>query len=197
MVPASIQFLDALPLTNNGKVDRTALPAPDRAAYPVSAALVPPREVAEDRMTHIWQRVLSIQNIGINDAFSDLGGDSLSALRLVTEIERAFGTRLSPSVLFSEGTIERVVKVLSHPATTHRSLVALQPEGSHPPFFCVHAIGGEVLSFASLARHLAPNQPFYGLQARTDEAEQSDPTSIEELAAEYLEEVRIIQLRGP
>jgi thioesterase domain-containing protein/uncharacterized protein YbdZ (MbtH family)/acyl carrier protein len=197
MVPASVQFLDTLPLNRNGKVDRGALPSPRRADFALSDPPALPRSVEEDHMARIWERVLGIGNIGVGDAFTDLGGDSLSALRLITEIEREFGIRLSPTILFTEGTIERVVKLLDHPALPDRPLVAFFPGSRHLPFFCVHGIGGEVLSFATLARYFAPDQPFFGLRARTSEAERPGQTSIEDLARDYLEEVRAVQPEGP
>jgi thioesterase domain-containing protein len=77
------------------------------------------------------------------------------------------------------------------------SLVAIQPSGSRPPFFCVHANGGHVLFYRDLAFHMAPDQPFYGLQSIGLDGKQPPLTRIEEMAAHYIEEIQSVQPRGP
>jgi thioesterase domain-containing protein len=77
------------------------------------------------------------------------------------------------------------------------SLVAIQPGGTKPPFFCVHGIGGEIISFAELARQLGPDQPFYGLQVPTRNGVKKPWDRLEDMAAHYLEELRLVQPRGP
>src|SRR5712692_1384520 len=77
------------------------------------------------------------------------------------------------------------------------SLVAIKPNGSKTPFFCVHGLGGNVLEFSDLARHLDDDQPFYCLQSQGLDGEQPLLTSVEEMAAHYIKEMRELQPAGP
>lgn len=198
MVPSALVQLDNLPLNLNGKVNVEALPAPERAHLELSGGFVPAQTALETQMVRLWETILGIESVGIRDDFFALGGDSLLATRLVAQIYKVFGRDLSAASLLKAPTIERLVKLLENPAASvsEPALVPLQPCGSRPPFFCVHAIVGETLSFAPLARLLGTDQPFYGLQARQAGSVQR-PASLEALAAEYLDEVRVCQPRGP
>ena len=80
---------------------------------------------------------------------------------------------------------------------SEQPLVAIQPRGSLPPFFCVHAVGGNVFSYVGLARHLGPTQPFYALQARGLMGTEEPHTRIEEMAADYIQAIRAVQKNGP
>ena len=117
MVPAAVVPLSALPLTPNGKVDRRALPAPDfsgRQAEADGVELSPEPETAlEQRLAEIWRAVLGIARIGVNDHFFELGGDSLTGLRLVNRVRDALGgEHLSLVVVFEAPTIRRMAKML-------------------------------------------------------------------------------------
>ncbi len=121
MVPAAFVLLEALPLTPNGKVDRRALPAP--AYSRAGRADVPrtPRDEVERRLVAIWQRVLDVQPIGVDDDFFELGGHSILAVRLMAQIEQAFGRRLPLATLFERTTIEQLAQLLRN--STERALV--------------------------------------------------------------------------
>ena len=105
MVPAAVVFLDHLPLTLNGKVDRRALPPPP--ALSGSEDYVPPRDALEAKLTGIWEQVLGVHPIGVKDNFFDLGGHSLALVRLFARIEKELKTRtfgrqqLTPGSYFS------------------------------------------------------------------------------------------------
>jgi amino acid adenylation domain-containing protein len=199
MVPTAVVILDRLPVTLNGKVDRKALPAPERAAPPRPQGFVRPRNPVEARMARLWQDVLNVRPIGVHDDFFRLGGDSLLAAHLFIAIQKEFDTDLTPADLFRAATIEQLAGLVggadSKPAWS--SLVAIQPCGSLPPFFCVHGIGGEILSFSALARHLGEDQPFYGLRAPMAEGPRWPFTSLGDLAAHYVRQLRSLQAEGP
>jgi amino acid adenylation domain-containing protein len=200
MVPAAYVHLAALPLTPSGKVDRKALPAPDRGPAP---GFVAPRTPAEEMLAEIWQDLLGRERIGSHDNFFELGGHSLLAVLLMARIEKRFGKTLSLATLFAAPTVESLAALLSQSGSQpagrkgRSSLVAIKPQGDGVPFFCVHPIGGNVLCYLDLARHFTPEQPFYALQALEPEDEEAYPASIEEMAARYLREVRRIQPAGP
>jgi len=92
---------------------------------------------------------------------------------------------------------ERIDAARAGRGPTWESLVPIRTTGARPPFFCVHAIGGNVLNYRLLARYLGSDQPFYGLQARGLGGNEAPPTTVEEMAAAYIEEARRQQPRGP
>ncbi len=199
MVPSAIVPLVKFPLTSNGKVDRSALPAPSVEPVHESAQLVEPRNRIELQLAAIWEQVLGITPIGVRDNFFALGGYSLLALRMFSAIEQTFGTRLPMALLFQAPTIEQLADVLADEGCTvrWRSLVAIQPEGKNAPFFAVPGVGGNVLVFARLAKLLGNDQPFYGLQARGLDGKEKPFMRVEEMAAHYIDEIRSVQARGP
>jgi amino acid adenylation domain-containing protein len=196
MVPASFLVLPALPLTPAGKVDRRAL-SKLRATAERSAASIEPRDTLELELAQLWQEVLGVPRIGVQDDFFELGGHSLLAMRLMARIRQELGHDLPLSVLFVGGTVEEMARLLraGGPDRVPPCLVGIRTEGSGLPFFCVHPAGGDVLAFAPLARALA-GRPFYGLQSR-GLAGGEPLATIEEMAALYLEEIRGVQPQGP
>jgi thioesterase domain-containing protein/acyl carrier protein len=153
----------------------------------------------EEELAEIWKEVLSLDSVGIDDNFFDLGGHSLIAARLFAQIEKKFGKKLPLATLFRAPTIEQLAACLRQEewGPSWSSLVPIQPSGSKPPFFCVHAHGGNVLNFSDLARRLGTGQPFYGLQAQGLDGEQPRHVRIEDMAAHYLSEIKTIQPDGP
>ncbi len=107
MVPASFVTLDALPLTGNGKVDRRALPVPERANNPATA--IAPRTPAERLLVEVWSEVLGLdaEGFGIEDNFFELGGDSILSIQVVARAGRR-GLRLTPRQLFDHPTVARL-----------------------------------------------------------------------------------------
>ncbi len=199
MVPAAIVVLTGFPLTPNGKVDRSALPVPVAEPVHDSGHAIEPRNRIELQLAAIWEQVLGITPIGVRDNFFALGGYSLLALRMFSAIEQTFGARLPMAVLFHAPTIEQLADVLAGEGRTvrWRSLVAIQPEGQHQPFFVVPGVGGNVLVFARLAKLLGNDQPFYGLQARGLDGKEKPFMRIEDMAAHYVDEIRSVQPNGP
>ena len=101
MVPAVFVLLDALPLTPTGKVDRRALPAPDRTRPELEKTFVAPRDALELQLAHLWEEVLSVRPIGVTDNFFELGGHSMAAVRLFALIENTARQETSASGRFS------------------------------------------------------------------------------------------------
>ena len=100
MLPSAWVTLAALPLTANGKVDRKALPAPDSKRPELSSAYIAPRSAIESDIAAVWQEVLGIENVGVNDNFSDLGGHSLQAVQIHGKLRAKFGKNLLLFELF-------------------------------------------------------------------------------------------------
>lgn len=196
MVPSAVVFLRELPLTASGKLDRRALPEP---ALQGEAVSVPPRDTLETQLVAIWEKALRLKPIGITDNFFELGGNSLLAVRIFAEIERTLGKRLPLAALFEMPTIEALaprVRQATRPEDW-RPLVAIQLHGTRPPFFAIHGRDGNVLLFQKFSQLLSKEQPFYGLQAQGLDGRPIVRTSVEAMAAYYLEEMRKVQPQGP
>jgi amino acid adenylation domain-containing protein len=202
MVPSAFVLLEALPLTSNGKVDRQALPAPGRAALKAKGVdYIPPRNAIELRLVQMWEEILGVGPIGVRDDFFHLGGHSMMAALMMAQIKQTFGVGLSLSSLFSKATVEHLSSLVQRQGATtlpHSTLVNLrQGDLNRPPLFFVHPGGGNVLCYAEIARRLEDGQACYGFQAQGLEAGREPHTSVEEMAAHYLEAMRRVQPEGP
>ena len=152
------------------------------------------------QLVRIWQELLRVESIRPDQNYFDLGGDSVLAVQLFAQIERAFKVKLPLATLFDAPTIEELAAVLRReaPGSDWSSVVAIQTAaGSRPPLFCVHGAGGNVLIYRDLSRHLGSDQPFYGLQSQGLDGQQPLLTRIEEMAARYVQDIQMVQPRGP
>jgi aspartate racemase len=193
----TIAIVETLELTPNGKVDRRSLPSV--FPTPKTATYAAPQDLLEVQLSKIWQQVLGVESIGVQDNFFELGGHSLLAVRLFAQIQAAFDQDLPLATLFQAPTIAQLAQVLRHEGWTEpwSSLVSIQPGGTRLPFFCVHGAGGNVLSFQALAQQLGTDQPFFGLQAEGLDGREISRTTVEAMAAHYLQEIRTLQPAGP
>jgi len=228
MVPAAFVTVAALPLTASGKVDRKALMALGaRAGHPAGhgagrngdpgqgpgyGELLEPRDELERRMVRAWQQVLGRQQVGIRDNFFDLGGHSMSAVRLLVEVEREFGQKVAPPTFYQCPTVEELTQVVrsrsgaqpGRPGTGREAspLVSVQRPAANgpraaavarPPFFCLPGNLGNVFTdLGDLARFLGPEQPFYGFQDGPH-----NPAQIPAVASLYVREMQRVQPHGP
>ncbi len=192
MLPSACVFLKAFPLTASGKVDRQALPIPEKSRPELEKGVVAPRTPAESTIAEIWRDLLGVDRVGIYDNFFDLGGHSLLALRLFARFEKAFGKKPLLSSFFQRPTIEHLAKVITQrmPSTGSSCLVAIQPQGVKRPFFCVHEFFGDVVCYTNLARRMGQDQPFYALQARGLDGNDEPLADIGAMAAHYIDQIR-------
>ena len=201
MIPSAFVSLQEFPLTPNGKIDRKALalPALSLAEGLPARQHVPPRTPLEVELVRIWERVLGVKIASVRDNFFDLGGHSLLAVQIFAEIEKIFNIRLPLATLYEAPAIEDIAEILKTEVIPSRwsSLVAIQPAGSRPPFFCFHGDGGNVLIYRKLAQHLGSEQPFYGLQSQGLDGDAPILETIGEMSARYVREIRGVQPRGP
>jgi thioesterase domain-containing protein/acyl carrier protein len=200
MVPSAFVMLDALPLTPNGKVDRKNLPSSDsRRPVTLTGGFVAPGTNVERQIARVWQDVLGVDTVGVHDNFFDLGGHSLLAVRMFAQLEKQLRVTLPLATLFQVPTIEGLAALIRgsiRPALRH-SLVPIQPAGNRPPVFGMPGVGGNVLNYHALARLLGSDQPFYGLQSRGLDGLEEPLMRIEDIAAEFLREIREVQPEGP
>jgi amino acid adenylation domain-containing protein len=206
MVPSALVVIEALPLTVNGKVDRRALPVPSRAAArpagDAAAAETGPARVPwlpmHFQLIHIWEEILGLKGIAIDQDFFALGGHSLSAVRMMNAIQREFGVRLPMATLLTAATIEGIAAALLPQFRKEtRPLIGIQSGDGGCPFFYLHGdlLGGGVYSL-NLARQLGTEVPFHVLPpARVDG--QPETPAIEEMASAHVKHIRAVAPRGP
>jgi amino acid adenylation domain-containing protein len=222
MVPSAFALVERLPVTPNGKVDRAALAdQAGRGAIETAAPVVqaeapaaPAQTDTEQAIAGIWSEVLGIEAAGPEDDFFASGGHSLLAMKLINDVNEVFGVDLTVRTLLVEPTLGALVREVeqargngtspvvpdTEEPTRHPPLVPIKPEGDLPPLFLVAGgMGGEqeLLVYARLTRYLDPAQPFYGLRARGVDDLVEPHESVEAMAAEYLDEIRKVQPRGP
>jgi amino acid adenylation domain-containing protein len=197
MVPSSFTILDALPLSPNGKVDRGALPAAERAL--VETVTVEPRDDVERKLVDIWRSVLDLDTpIGVTDDFFALGGHSLLAVRVFAEVERAFGVRLPLALLFQGATIENLAAALGEEDRRDRAwatIVPVRTGGTRPPLFVVAGADGEFLHYREFLDAIDPDQPVYGLQPNL-ENRSDPPTTIAGVAEMYVRDLIAFRPEG-
>ncbi|GAB4391148.1 MAG: hypothetical protein Tsb0032_01610 [Kiloniellaceae bacterium] len=209
MVPSTAVVLDALPLTPNKKIDRKALPAP-QGTRRQGESYVAPRSEMERRLQEIWQEVIGVEPLGMRDDFFEVGGHSLLAVRLVATIESRLGQRISLAGLLQGRTIEAVARMLggdtpeaaaavaAPSAGGEASFLVLQRGGKRRPFFA----GGSHPRYRELARQLGADQPvyqldIYALLSQRLSQGQSMYETIEEMAADYVRQIKSVQPEGP
>jgi len=198
MVPSAFVTMREFPLTANGKVDRKALPAPQSSDYQQERKYVAPRDRVEKKLAALWEDVLGIRPVGVEDGFFDLGGRSLLAARLFIKIAHKFGRELPLTTLIHAPTVELLANELRPSAKKidYPTLVPMKA-GARPPFFCVHGGAGSTLFMHRLAEKMDSDQPFYGIEPEGLDGRRFQRTTIAQIAAHYLSEIRKIQPTGP
>ncbi len=200
MVPSAFISLDALPLTPNGKIDRRALAALRPQTQAEASRHISPRDEIEYQLRDIWEEILDISPISVIDNFFELGGHSILAVKLMARIKHTFNHDLPLATLFQRQTVAELATFLREGQGVHVEhpiLVPLQPQGNRTPFFCVHATGGEVFGYASLAHYLGEEQPFYGLRMPDPREHEEEFRTLEGIATAYVSAIQQLQPQGP
>ena len=200
-VPRRLVFVESIP-RQMGKVQRVGMA--DRLGLGPGGVSgqhsSPPREGTEGCLAEIWQRLLETKApVGRDADFFDLGGDSLLAVEMLLEVEKALSVRVPHSELLKSARLVDLAAAIDHQPDTPpiSPLVTIQEGAGLPPFFWVPGGGGSVIGVAGLAFHLGSEQPFYTFQPRGIDGKQAPLTDVEEIAANYLEPMRKVQPEGP
>ncbi len=199
MVPASLTRLESLPLTENGKVDRKQLLAIAERNVTRQRTYVPPTDTLEMQLIEIWEEVLGVNCLGIEDDFFELGGHSLLAARMFAQVEQKLRKSLPLATMFHASTIQKLAEVIRAEGWTPywSELVPIQPNGHRPPLFLVHGLVGNVLNYYGLRHHVSHEQPVYGLQAEGLSSGRASYFSIPDMASHYVQLIRSVQPSGP
>jgi acyl transferase domain-containing protein/thioesterase domain-containing protein/NAD(P)-dependent dehydrogenase (short-subunit alcohol dehydrogenase family) len=174
---------------------------------------VAPETPVEKTLAGIWEDLLGVSNLGVEDSFFDLGGHSLIAVRLFSQIKRTWRVDLPISVLFEAPTIRKCAALITEqtgesatpdaaPRTPERRFTHIVPMhegdgGPRRPFFLVAGMFGNVLNLRHLAHLLGTDRPFYGLQARGLYGGEPPHETMEEAARDCIAEMRQVQPEGP
>ena len=205
MIPSEYIPLDHLPLTTNGKIDRSFLAELDIDGLTNRSAYVAPANNIERTLVQIWQDLLGIDHIGINDDFFYLGGHSLLAIRLIAAVRSQMTEVISLKDLVIHPTIATLANHIKALQTGHHDgrvnsklLVPLKTNGSKVPLYIISGGGGTVFAFKKFVDLLDDDQPVYGLQQPTDLNDIKEfPTTIEGVASKYIDEILLQNQSGP
>lgn len=209
MVPAAVAIHTEFPVTADGAVDQRALDdsrwlettkASRADELSISKEDGICRDPIETRLSEMFSELLRVSQVDPRLSFFELGGHSLLAVKLFARIEQEFKQRLPLATLLSASSVRGLadcIRSARSGVSPWRCLVPISTAGDGPKFFCVHGAGGNVLLYRDLARHLAPQVRFYGLQAVGLDGETPCLSSIQEMAERYLREILIEQPNGP
>jgi acyl transferase domain-containing protein/thioesterase domain-containing protein len=168
------------------------------------AEIAAPRDQIESVLTEWWQELLGHEQIGLDDDFFELGGQSLIVVRLFSKIKKLYGINFNLSTLFEAHTIRKLAALIRErtlqpdtPPKTEQAIVAIQPNGARLPLFVVSGLGGNVIEYPRLAFYLGQDQPIYGLIPRGLDGSVPFHTRVEEMAAYYVEAIRGAHPEGP
>ncbi len=200
MIPEAWVFLDRLPTTPNGKVDRKALPGLDAASSLTQAdgSSDGPRTDTERALAAIWCDVLGLASVGVHASFFELGGHSLRALRVVLKVRDELGFNLPVASMLQASTIARLAALIDQgrAGSDHPLVLPLNAEGS-PRLFLFHPLGGHVFGYEPLSRLLDGQVSVYAVRAAGMEPGEPPLDSLADLVTSYLGQLRAIQPAGP
>lgn len=197
MVPGALMFLETLPLTSSGKVDRRALPAPTKSPAERAPDTDGPPNPLSVHITEIWKELLGLPHVGQHENFFELGGHSLLALKMMKRVEQVCGRRLPLSILFAGATVAQLAAAFARDAAASaQPLIEIQTGGTQTPLFFLHGdLTGGGLYCVNLARLLGSDQPFYVLPPQSFSV--ANLPTIESMAAHHLQVLRAHTPHGP
>jgi thioesterase domain-containing protein/acyl carrier protein len=164
MIPSTLVLLDGFPVTPNGKLDRTALPAPEWRS-PESATLqlcVPPATPMEELLAGIWCEFLKLREVGVHDNFFELGGDSLTLVGMIGRINKVLNVSLGVSDFMENPTVQKLAKLVSSEQATKRraGIVQIKQGKTDASIYFIYAGPDEF----RLAEFVDGNHAIFGLQ---------------------------------
>ncbi|KFE71851.1 amino acid adenylation domain-containing protein [Hyalangium minutum] len=203
MVPSHFIVLDTLPLTPNGKLDRKALPPPEAVRPEMAEPYVAPRNDVERKIVQMLEAQLSLRPVGVGDNYFELGGNSLSAITLIKEVQDTFGCTFPLMGFFEAPTAATLALLVSARAdivpagASASALVPIQKAGNGSPFFCVHGAGGVAFALVDFAQQVGKERPVYAIQDPAITDLSKTQADVRDMAASYVQAIRTVQPEGP
>jgi pimeloyl-ACP methyl ester carboxylesterase len=170
-----------------------------REHFAPASAFSPPESDLEHQLATLWEAVLNIEGLGIDDDFFEVGGESFAAVTLFTEMERFLGEMPLLSTLLDYPTIRRLAAFLEQAGAAAGGglVIPLRTQGRRLSLFSAHAAHGNVLFVRKLLPFLGDEQPLYAIRARGLREGEAAHCTFEVMAADYVEEIRRVQPEGP
>jgi len=190
-------------LTERGKLDRRSLPEPNLTASNRGDS-APAATDTEKRLIEIWCSILGLSLIGRDESFFELGGHSLAALRMFSNVAKAWQVRIPMAVLIQAPTPRLLAEIIDRESATQTStddepvVVPVRASGSKPPLFCIHGGDGGVFFYQGLADHIDPDRPILAIEAPAlGLAGAVRAVPVGETATHYIKALRRHQSEGP
>jgi amino acid adenylation domain-containing protein len=198
MLPEQLVIVSHIPLTSNGKLDSKKL-----LEFPIDSASTKKEQLEiknsfDQQLKEIWSRILKQTNIHLNDDFFALGGSSLLVLELIKQIKKSFFKELRPSDVFAHRSLAQLSALIKSKNVVKESnpVVAVQPTGKSPSLFLIHPGGGLVYRYMALKNYIS-DQMIYAINNPRLFQPAEYYSSIQEMAAHYIELIKQIQPSGP
>ncbi|AQA25012.1 amino acid adenylation domain protein [Rhodococcus sp. MTM3W5.2] len=204
MVPNAVVGLDEFPLNPSGKLDRKLLPVPE---FEDTGEYRAPSTATEAAVAEVLAEVLEIEKVSVDASFFDLGGNSLTATRVMSRLTEVLGVTVPLRAVFLDPTAEGIAAAIDAESGAEGAggtgadmfdvLLPIRAAGERSPVFAVHPVLGLSWAYSALAPVLDGQTPVYGLQSPAASGDVTLPDSIEEIAHRYVTEIRAVQPSGP
>ncbi|EJE3288754.1 amino acid adenylation domain-containing protein [Vibrio alginolyticus] len=197
MIPNKISVLHKMPQTSNGKVDNNQLKQlAHQEEKNNSAVVVLPENDIQQKLAQIWSSILEYSNVSINDEFFASGGDSLSGVMLISEINETMNVSLPLQVLFDRCSVRKLEQhIVNESEITKQRVLPLNNRQGNKKIFCWPGLGGYPMGLKNLAESVADQ--FYGIQAYGINENELPYSTIEEMASEDVKAIKSVQQTGP
>ncbi|WP_247827427.1 amino acid adenylation domain-containing protein [Arthrobacter antioxidans] len=189
MVPSRVEVLDKLPMSSSGKVDRAALIQQLESDQRPQRAVILPSSKLETDCLNVWSRMLDREVLSVSDDFFDIGGNSLTAVKLINALNEHFGSSLPIQSIFEAPTARELAERIRQVAPANASRLVLLAPGTGEPVFVWPGLGGYPMSLRGLAARISHGRPVYGIQAYGLNPGESPCTTMEEMVAADVEPV--------
>ncbi len=204
MLPNDFYVIESFPFLPNGKVDKNKLKDLKTelltANTTQSDTFEAPKTDLEKQLVELWGAILGIHDIGINDNFFNIGGDSILSIQFIAQAKKT-NIKISPNLLFENQTIKELAKALTVPKTSLNKqwsfVTTIRKGGNKNPLFCIHSGGGHVFFYGLLKDYLKNDRPIYALQPSGLNQDETMHDNVELMAKDYLKVIREIQPKGP
>ena len=200
MVPAYFTQLKEIPLTPNGKIDYKALPDPKGMVSKRKDYEAPSNET-EEKIVEIWAEVLELDpaKIGVNDDFFDLGGNSLTILKVTSRINKAFDNNISVGSMFQDATVRNLANAVHEESILNRleCIIKLNSGKNKKNLFIIHPFHGMIYQYKDLAKLLDGQYNVFAIQARGMLRDSHLPETFDEMVFDYVYQILQVQEKGP